>query len=112
MAEFLRIKTDDINLHDSSADVELTMRCFLYLLEKKFLGKTKIMEGNFDRSFFTKADKRTLKSINTYAPKAKILTKQPVSSYEINDVGGNKVINITNPTLFWEKSDFLIIQIN
>lgn len=82
------------------------------LLEKKFLGKTKIMEGNFDRSFFTKADKRTLKSINTYAPKAKILTKQPVSSYEINDVGGNKVINITNPTLFWEKSDFLIIQIN
>ena len=82
------------------------------LLEKKFLGKTKIMEGNFDRSFFTKADKRTLKSINTYAPKAKILTNQPVSSYEINDVGGNKVINITNPTLFWEKSDFLIIQIN
>ena len=34
--ECLRIETDDINLHDSSADVELTMRCFLYLLEKKF----------------------------------------------------------------------------
>lgn len=36
LAECLRIKTDDINLHDSSADVELTKRCFLYLLEKKF----------------------------------------------------------------------------
>lgn len=36
LAECLRIKTDDINLHDSSADVELTKRCFLYLLERKF----------------------------------------------------------------------------
>ena len=36
LAECLRIKTDDINLHDSSADVELTKRCVLYLLEKKF----------------------------------------------------------------------------
>lgn len=36
LAEFLEIRTDDINLHDSSADVELTKRCFLYLLEKEF----------------------------------------------------------------------------
>ena len=36
LAECLRIKTDDINLHDSSADVELTKRCFIYLLEKKY----------------------------------------------------------------------------
>lgn len=36
LAKCLRIKTDDINLHDSSADVELTKRCFLHLLEKKF----------------------------------------------------------------------------
>ena len=36
LAECLRIRTDDINLHDSSADVELTKRCFIYLLEKKY----------------------------------------------------------------------------
>lgn len=36
LAECLRINTSDINLHDSSADVELTKRCFLYLLEKKY----------------------------------------------------------------------------
>lgn len=36
LAECLRIPTDDINLHDSSGDVELTKRCFLFLLEKKF----------------------------------------------------------------------------
>lgn len=36
LAECLRISTDDINLHDSSADVELTKRCFLYLLDRDF----------------------------------------------------------------------------
>lgn len=36
LAEHLCIKTDDINLHDSSADVELTKRCFVHLLEKEF----------------------------------------------------------------------------
>lgn len=36
LAECLNIRTSDINLHDSSGDVELTKRCFMYLLEKKF----------------------------------------------------------------------------
>lgn len=36
LAEFLHIKTDDIDLHDSSADVELTKRCFLHLLQENF----------------------------------------------------------------------------
>ena len=36
LAECLSIPTDDINLHDSSADVELTKRCFIKLVEKKF----------------------------------------------------------------------------
>ncbi|MBQ0015884.1 MAG: 3'-5' exonuclease [Bacteroidales bacterium] len=36
LAECLRIRTDDINLHDSTADVELTKRCFIYLLKNRF----------------------------------------------------------------------------
>lgn len=80
------------------------------ILEKKFLGKTKVMERDFDRSYFTKADKRTLKEIRTYSQKVKILTKQPVSSYEILEEGSGKVIKITNPTIFWEKSNFLVIE--
>jgi len=32
----INVKTDDINRHDSSADVELTKRCFIHLLEKDF----------------------------------------------------------------------------
>ena len=81
------------------------------ILEKKFLGKTKVLEADFERSFFTKADKRTLKEIATGSEKAKILTKQPVGSYTIVDGSdGNKIVRIDNTTLFWEKSDFLVIE--
>lgn len=36
LAECLQINTDDINLHDASADVELTKRCFINLLQNGF----------------------------------------------------------------------------
>ena len=81
------------------------------ILEKKFLGRTKIMEGDFDRSAFVKADKRTLKEIPTGSTSAKIVSKQPAGSYEIIDENGYKVIRIIDADLFWEKSDFLVIEV-
>lgn len=35
------------------------------LLEKKFLGQTKVLKGDFNESYFTKADKRSLSVIPT-----------------------------------------------
>lgn len=83
----------------------------MQILEKKFLGRTKVMEGDFDRSAFVKADRRTLTEINTNSKSAQIKTKQPANSYEIVDVNGLKTIKIINPNLFWEKSDFLVIEV-
>lgn len=80
------------------------------ILEKKFLGKTKIMEGDFDRGYFTKADKRTLHEINTYAKNAKLQTKHPEGSYVIEPVNGIMVVRIKDAKRFWEKSNFLVIQ--
>ena len=70
------------------------------ILESGFLRKTKIMQGDFDQSFFTAADKRTLTSIDLNAKKAKVLTNQPTDSYVIEDVNGHKVLRITNPAAF------------
>lgn len=81
------------------------------ILEKKFLGKTKVMEGDFDRSAFIKADKRTLTEIPTGSTSAKVVSKQPSGSYEIVDENGYKVIKIIDANLFWEKSDFLVIEV-
>ena len=46
------------------------------IIETGFLRKTKLMKGDFDRAFFTTADKRTLTTIPLNANKAKVLTNQ------------------------------------
>lgn len=80
------------------------------ILEKKFLGKTKTMEGDFDHSYFTKADKRTLHEVKTYAKKAELKTSHPAGSYSIEEEGGMMVIKIKDSKKFWEKSNFLVVQ--
>lgn len=82
------------------------------IIETGFLRKTKIMEGDFDRNFFTTADKRTLTTIPLHSDKAKVLTNQPESSYVIEDMDGQKVLRITNPASFWSLSNYLVVQIN
>ena len=82
------------------------------IIETGFLRKTKIMEGDFDRNFFTTADKRTLTTMPLHSNKAKVLTNQPESSYVIEDQGGQKVIRVTNPDSFWSLSNYLVVQID
>ena len=81
------------------------------LLEKKFLGATKILKGDFDASYFVAADKRDLKSIPTSAKKVKIWTNMPEGSYKIvGEKDGPKTVEITDPAKFWSLSSHLIIQ--
>ena len=83
------------------------------LLEKKFLGATKILQGDFNENYFTAGDKRTLSVINTGGKKVKIWGNVPKGSYEILDnANGTQSVKITNPKQFWERSPYLIIQID
>ncbi|MDE6269652.1 MAG: hypothetical protein K2M12_02200 [Muribaculaceae bacterium] len=82
------------------------------IIESGFLRKTKIMKGDFDRNFFTTADKRTLTTIPLHSNKAKVLTNQPASSYVIEDQGQQKVLRITNPASFWSLSNYLVVEID
>lgn len=81
------------------------------IIETGFLRKTKIMQGDFETSYFTKADRRTLTVIPLYSKKAKVLTNQPTDSYTIStDAKGLKSLTITNPSRFWETANYLVIQ--
>lgn len=83
------------------------------ILSKKFLGATKVLQGNFNTSYFTKGDKRSLSIIPTGGKKVKIWSNMPAGSYQILDnADGTKSIKITNPSTFWSRSPYLIIQIN
>ena len=83
------------------------------LLEKKFLGATKVLQGDFNENYFTAGDKRTLSVINTGGKKVKVWGNVPKDSYEILDnANGTQSIKILNPKTFWERSPYLIIQID
>jgi len=83
------------------------------LIETGFLRKTKIMPEDFEQSYFTVGDKRTLTSLDLHSKKAKVLTNQPTDSYTITEApNGNKVLKITSPARFWSVSNFLVIQID
>ncbi len=83
------------------------------LLEKKFLGTTKVLKGQFDASYFQVADKRTLKSIPTGSKNVKIWTNMPAGSYRIvGEKDGPKTIEIIDPAKFWSLSTHCVIQIN
>lgn len=83
------------------------------LLEKKFLGATKVLKGDVNESYFTKADKRTLSSIPTGAKKIKIWTNMPAGSYEeVKNADNTITLKITNPNEFWNFSPYLVIQLD
>lgn len=83
------------------------------LLEKKFLGATKVLQGDFNENYFTAGDKRNLSVINTGGKKVKIWGNVPKDSYEILDnANGTQSVKILNSQAFWERSPYVIIQID
>ena len=82
------------------------------IIETGFLRKTKILEGDFEMSYFTKADRRTLSEIPLHSNKAQLMTNHPKDSYEIVDHGNLKTLHIINANRFWEKSNFLVVKVD
>ena len=82
------------------------------IIETGFLRKTKILQGDYEMSYFTKADRRTLNEIPLHSTKAELMTSHPKDSYQIVDHGNVKTLHILNPSRFWEKSNFLVIKVD
>ncbi len=82
-----------------------------HIIETGFLRKSKLLEGDFDKEFFSIGDKRDLSTLNLQSNKVKIYTNHPGDSYEIGNVDKNKVLTITNPEKFWSLTNYLVIQI-
>ncbi|MCR5197845.1 MAG: hypothetical protein K6D55_03540 [Prevotella sp.] len=74
--------------------------------------KKKILEGNFNKDYFTKIDIRVDKEIKLYSKDAKVLTVHPASSYKLQpDANKQYVLRITDPQSFWSTSKYLVIQV-
>ena len=82
------------------------------LKEQRIYDGGKVLQGNFNRSYFTKIDIRVTKEIKLYSRSAKMLTVHPASSYTLQrDANKQYVLRITNPQQFWSTSKYLVIQV-
>ncbi len=107
----------------SEQDKQLNTAWFVYgtkdeLRKQKILtkdgifSKSKILQGDFNKDYFTKIDIRIDKEIKLYSKDAKVLTNHPANSYKLQaDANKQLTLRITDPQLFWSTSKYLVVQV-
>ncbi len=106
-------KTETINTQDK----QLNTAWFVFgtkkeLKNQKILSDGKVLQGAFNKNYFTKIDIRESKEIKLYSKSAKILTSHPSISYSLaKDANGQYVLRITDPQNFWSTSKYLVVQV-
>ena len=102
----------------SAQDKQLHSAWFVFgtkkeLKEQQILKDGKVLQGNFNKEYFTKVDIRVDKEIKPYSRSAKILTSHPSSSYTLQrDANKQYVLRITDPQQFWSTSKYLVILVD
>jgi chromosome segregation ATPase len=72
----------------------------------------RILQSDFNKSYFVRIDARKTKSIPLYSTRAKILTSHPKSSYTLEKESDNFVLLITDTNGFWSVSKYLVIEVD
>lgn len=101
----------------SNQDKQLNTAWYVFgtkkeLKKQQILVNGKVLQGNFNKSYFTKIDIRNFKELKLYSKSAKLLTMHPSSSYKLErDSKDQYVLRITNPQIFWSTSKYLVVQV-
>ena len=100
-----------------SQDKELNTAWYVFgtkreLKEQNILKSGEVLQGNFNKNYFTKIDIRVDKDIKLMSRDARILTNHPARSYTLErDANKQYVLRITNPQQFWSTSKYLVVQV-
>ena len=106
-------KAETINAQDK----QLNTAWYVFGTKKELKGQHileggKVMNGNFNKNYFTKVDIRNTTEIKLYSKSAKLLTAHPASSYSLtHDASTQYVLRITNPQIFWSTSKYLVVLV-
>ena len=101
----------------NAQDKQLNTAWFAYgtkdeLKKQRILDGGKVLQGNFNKEYFTKIDIRVDKEIKLYSKSAKLLTTHPASAYTLQqDANKQYVLRITDPQAFWTTSKYLVVQV-
>ena len=106
-------KTQTINTQDK----QLNTAWFVFgtkseLKQQHILEDSKVLQANFNQSYFTKIDIRVDKEIKLYSRSAKMMTSHPAGSYTLDrDANKQYILRISDPQKFWSTSKYLVILV-
>lgn len=106
-------KTETINAQDK----QLHTAWYVFGTKKELKGQRilengKVMNGNFNKNYFTKIDIRNTTEIKLYSKSVKLMTAHPSSSYTlVRDANKQYTLRITNPHIFWSTSKYLVVLV-
>jgi len=82
------------------------------LKDHNILKSGKVLQGDFDASYFTEIDIRRVNQINLNSKKVEILTSHPAGSYTL-ERDQNKIytLYINDAQQFWSTSKYLVVQV-
>jgi chromosome segregation ATPase len=112
--------TEESNLKSqtiSAQDKQLNTAWYVFgtkkeLKDQHIIENDRVLQSNFNKSYFTKLDIRVDKEIKLYSKSAKILTNHPSNSYTLfKDANKQYVLRITNSESFWSTSKYLVILV-
>lgn len=80
------------------------------LKNERILKDGDVLQGNFNKDYFTKIDTRVDKVIKLYSKSATLKTSHPAGSYSLEkNPKGQYVLRINDPDKFWSISKYLVI---
>lgn len=115
--ENLRTENDQKSSTINNQDRQLNTAWFVFgtkkeLKEQGIIDGSRVLRGNFNKSYFTKIDIRVQKEIKLYSKKAEMKTSHPSSSYMLDkDAKGQFILRIIDPQTFWSTSKYLVIEV-
>lgn len=82
------------------------------LKDHNILKRGRVLQGDFDASYFTPIDIRQMSQLNLNSKSADILTSHPAGSYQlVKDDSGFYTLQITDYQQFWSTSKYLVVQV-
>ena len=100
-----------------SQDAQLNTAWYVFGTSKELkaegiLRKGEVLQGNYNKNYFTKIDIRKVNAIPLQSKSATLLTNHPAGSYTLlKDSKGEYTLRITDATKFWSVSKYLVVKV-
>ena len=117
--ENAQVKQEKENTEEiaKSQDAQLNTAWYVFgtskeLKEQGILSKGEVLQGNYNKNYFTKIDIRKVNVIALESKSAELLTTHPSGSYTLlKDSKGEYTLRITDASKFWSISKYLVVKV-